>query len=231
MDFRMPILKVLLFVLFMASDSLSAPNCTGVKDFRDCLGDPQNFCPVNISCQCKNEKPFCRCDYYRIDWQDYWYMGPKCNHLWNTLDFILVTVIPPVALVIILTIIFFSIYACRSEKPVKQTNAPGLQTPQHNPAFTAEMADNMEHGYPQSPRDVWSGQIPKVVLKKQDFDDVPSPRQLGNYSPMHPQSSGSRDPTTTDYIPNQRPQYDKFGSPSNNVPYAGYAERRQYQQY
>ncbi|KFV89839.1 hypothetical protein N326_00549, partial [Eurypyga helias] len=77
-------------------------DCTGVQDFKACLGNAENFCPANISCQCKNEKPFCRCDYFRVDWIEYWYMGPKCNHLWSTLDFILVTILPAVALVIIL---------------------------------------------------------------------------------------------------------------------------------
>ncbi|KGL90604.1 hypothetical protein N301_11188, partial [Charadrius vociferus] len=76
-------------------------DCTGVEDFTACLGNTDNFCPNNISCQCKNEKPFCRCDYFRVDWQEYWYMGPKCNHLWSTLDLILVTILPAVALVII----------------------------------------------------------------------------------------------------------------------------------
>ncbi|KFP92824.1 hypothetical protein N329_11353, partial [Haliaeetus albicilla] len=43
----------------------------------------------------------CRCDYFRVDWKEYWYMGPKCNHHLNTLDLILVTILPAVALVII----------------------------------------------------------------------------------------------------------------------------------
>ncbi|KFO72006.1 hypothetical protein N303_06653, partial [Cuculus canorus] len=76
-------------------------NCTRVEDLGACLGNTDNFCPANISCQCKDEKPFCRCDYFRVGWKEYWYMGPKCNHLWNTLSFILVSTLPAVALVII----------------------------------------------------------------------------------------------------------------------------------
>lgn len=43
-------------------------------------------------------------------------MGPKCNHHWNTLDLILVTILPAVALVIIVVVIFYCIYYCKSEK-------------------------------------------------------------------------------------------------------------------
>lgn len=58
----------------------------------------------------------CRCDYFRVDWQEYWYMGPKCNHLWSTSDLILVTILPAVGLVIIVVGIFYSVYYCKREK-------------------------------------------------------------------------------------------------------------------
>ncbi|KAM6381213.1 uncharacterized protein J5M81_009169 [Pluvialis apricaria] len=227
----MSVLKVLLFILFVASNSLSEqealkPNCTGVEDFSACRDNTDSFCPNNISCQCKNEKPFCRCDYFRVDWQEYWYMGPKCNHLWSTLDFILVTILPAVALVIIVVVIFYSVYYCKSEKAGNQTNSPYREA-QHNLAFTAEMAGNMGRDCQQSPRNVWAGQIPKAVLRIEDFDDFPTRSQLGNSSPMHPQPLRRPDPATNHFL-NQRPQYEKFGSPSNNLPYA---ERRQYEQY
>ncbi|KGL82219.1 hypothetical protein N309_10595, partial [Tinamus guttatus] len=73
-------------------------NCTGIGDFEDCSGNTDNFCPAGVSCQCKDEQPFCRCNYYRVGWKDYWYMGPKCDQLWSTVDLILVTVLPAVAL-------------------------------------------------------------------------------------------------------------------------------------
>ncbi|KFW79553.1 hypothetical protein N305_05425, partial [Manacus vitellinus] len=76
-------------------------NCSGVEDFEACLGNTTQFCPSHFPCLCKNGEPFCRCDYFRVGWKDYWYMGPKCNHLWNTLDFILVATVPAVTLVII----------------------------------------------------------------------------------------------------------------------------------
>lgn len=58
----------------------------------------------------------CRCDYFRIGWKEYWYMGPKCNHLWNTLDFILVATLPAGILIIIVVVIFSVVYCMKTEK-------------------------------------------------------------------------------------------------------------------
>lgn len=58
----------------------------------------------------------CRCDYYREGWQEYWYMGPKYNYLWSTLDFILVATLPGVALVIIVVVIFSVVYCLKMKK-------------------------------------------------------------------------------------------------------------------
>lgn len=44
---------------------------------------------------------------------------------------------------------------------------------------------------------------------------------------MHPQPLRRPDPAT-DHFSNQRPQNEKLGSPSNNLPYGGYAEGRPY---
>ncbi|XP_025917038.1 uncharacterized protein LOC112963829 [Apteryx rowi] len=223
--FRMSSVKVLLLVLLMASDSLcqqaSEPNCTGVGDFQDCLGNTDNFCPTNISCQCKDEKPFCRCNYFRVGWREYWYMGPKCNQLWNTLDLILVAVLPAVALSFIVGVIFQCVYYCKGRKSRKRRSLPHHES-QHNPAYTAELADNLGHASQQLPRDVWVGQntrMPKVQLTRQDFDRHSTPSQLEDYSPT----------------PVRRPDpvrdYDRFAYPNNNLPYADYAEERRYPKY
>ncbi|XP_062496186.1 uncharacterized protein LOC134174872 [Pezoporus occidentalis] len=204
-------------------------SCTGVKDFGACLGNTDNFCPTSISCQCKNEKPFCRCDYYRVDWQEYWYMGPKCNHRWNTLDFILVATLPAVALVIIAVVIFYCVYRCKSKKAGNQMNSPYREAHQ-NHAFTPETAGNLGHGYQQSPRDVWVEGIPKPVLRRQDLDDVLSLNQAENCSPVHLQPL-SRPDAATGYFSNQRHPSERFGYPSANLPYADYAAGRQYQKY
>ncbi|KAM6413243.1 uncharacterized protein O9250_006456 [Rhynochetos jubatus] len=203
-------------------------DCTGIEDFKACLGNTENFCPANVSCQCKDEKPFCRCDYFRVDWIEYWYMGPKCNHLWNTVDFILVTILPAVALVIIVIVVFYSIYYCKSKKTGNRKN-PAFCEAQRNPAFTAEPAGNLGRAEQQLPRDAWVGQIPKAVVRSQDFA-VPTPSQLESYSPVYPQPSRRPD-TGTDHFSNPQPEYDRFSYRSNNLPYGGYAEGRQYQKY
>ncbi|XP_021261688.1 uncharacterized protein LOC110403144 isoform X2 [Numida meleagris] len=226
LGFRMSVLKVLFFILLVAGDSLSQePNCTAVEDFSDCNGDSSSFCPINIPCQCKNEKPFCRCDYYREGWMEYWYMGPKCNQLWNTLDLILVTVLPAVALVFLVVAIFQCVYYCKAKKARKQTNSPYLEV-HHNPTFSPEHPGNLGHASQQPPRVAWTGQLPKAVLRRQDFDDQPSPSYLDNASPRYSQ------PPRPDYLSSQQSQqYDSFVYPGNNRPYAGYAEERQYSRY
>ncbi|XP_032557831.1 uncharacterized protein LOC116793810 isoform X1 [Chiroxiphia lanceolata] len=233
---RMSFLEVLLCVLFLASGSLGEngalkPNCSGVKDFEACLGNTTQFCPTNIPCLCKNEEPFCRCDYFRVGWKDYWYMGPKCNHLWNTLDFILVATVPAVVLVLIVTVIFSCFYCCKSEKPGKQPNSPYLEA-QHNPAFSADTPAHPGHRYPQPPRDQdgWGGQIPKASLRRQDFDEISIPSQRGNDSSMYSQPLRRPDPTT-DRFSLPRPQWEGFDYPSKNLPPANYAGGRQYQRY
>jgi len=47
---------------------------------------------------------------------EYWYMGPKCNQLWNTLDLILVTVLPAVALVFLVVVISQCVHYCKGKK-------------------------------------------------------------------------------------------------------------------
>ncbi|XP_040555525.1 uncharacterized protein LOC422270 [Gallus gallus] len=223
----MSVLKVFFFVLLLAGDSLSQePNCTEVEDFSDCNGNTSSFCPANVPCQCKNEKPFCRCDYYREGWMEYWYMGPKCNQLWNTLDLILVTVLPAVALVFLVVVISQCVHYCKGKKARKQTNSPYLEV-HHNPTFSQEPYSNLGRASQQPPRVEWTGQLPKPVLRRQDFDDLPGPSHLDSSSPRYAQPQ--RRP---DYLSSQQPQqYDGFVYPGNNRPYAGYAEERQYSRY
>ncbi|XP_069723645.1 uncharacterized protein [Phaenicophaeus curvirostris] len=199
------------------------PSCTTVEDFGACLGNTSNFCPTDVPCQCKDEKPFCRCDYFRVGWQEYWYMGPKCNHLWNTLGFILVSILPALALVIIVIVICYYVYRCKSKKAGKQANS-SYSGAQHNPAFAAERAGSLGHLYQPSTMDAWAGQIPKVVLKRQDFDDDPTP------SRMHPQPLRRPD-AAKEHFSNQQPQYEKFSYPSNNLTSADHAEGRQHWKY
>lgn len=43
-------------------------------------------------------------------------MGPKCNHLWNTLTLILVATLPGVALVVLVVVIFSVVCYSKMEK-------------------------------------------------------------------------------------------------------------------
>ncbi|XP_056347666.1 uncharacterized protein LOC130253249 [Oenanthe melanoleuca] len=228
----MSFLKVLLCVLVLASPVLSEtsqPNCTGVKDFEACRGNTNKFCPKDILCQCKNEKPFCRCEYYRIGWKEYWYMGPKCNHLWNTLTLILVATLPAAALVIIVVVIFLTVYCSKMEKAGKQPK-PASSGAQQNPAFSPDAAADLEHGHHQPSGDTWVGQIPKVVLKRQDFNDASFPNQKQNYSHVYDQPLRTADPSS-DYFPQSRAQRGEFDYPRKDLPYPVYPEARQYRRY
>ncbi|KAM9179858.1 uncharacterized protein V3H86_008771 isoform 1-T2 [Mergus octosetaceus] len=148
-------------------------------------------------------------------------MGPKCNQLWSTVDLILVTILPAVALVFLVIVIFQGVHYFKSKKEGKQTNSPYREA-QHNPAFTHELSGNL--GHQQPPRDAWIGQMPKAVLRRQDFDDLPTSSQSDNYSRVYSQQS--RRP---EYVSNQRPQqYDRFVYPGNST---HYADMRQYQRY
>uniref|UniRef100_A0A674J9L3 Uncharacterized protein n=1 Tax=Terrapene triunguis TaxID=2587831 RepID=A0A674J9L3_9SAUR len=90
-------------------------NCTDIADFSNCLGNTEGFCPKDIVCGCKDNKPFCKCPYFRGLWGDYWYMGHKCEQLWNTLDLILVTVLPAVALAFLVGVIIQCVYYCKNK--------------------------------------------------------------------------------------------------------------------
>lgn len=101
---------VLVRILFISCCFLtihcSKPNCTSVPDFQNCPGNVKDFCPKNIICACKDEEPFCQCPNFRGRLGNYWYMGAKCEQLWNTLDLILVATLPGLgfALIVGLTI-------------------------------------------------------------------------------------------------------------------------------
>ncbi|XP_037676776.1 meprin A subunit beta-like [Choloepus didactylus] len=122
------------------------PSCTSVADFDDCPGNTTDFCPENIVCACKDGEPFCKCPNFRGQWGNYWYMGSKCDQLWNTLDLILVAALPGIGLALIVGVTIQTIHYCKkkSKKNIddhrEQRNWSGLQ-PQHNStyAFNTDM--------------------------------------------------------------------------------------------
>ncbi|XP_069062265.1 uncharacterized protein [Pleurodeles waltl] len=139
----------LLLLLVLSCSLLAAkasdPNCSNVRDFGKCLGTTTNFCPASIECACKDQKPFCKCPNYRESLTDYWYMGPKCEHLWNTLDLILVIVFPAVALASVASVTVQWIYYCKNRPKNYRKHASSRQMagneislPKVNPAYIPE---------------------------------------------------------------------------------------------
>ncbi|KAL9837081.1 uncharacterized protein GJ701_010722 [Geothlypis trichas] len=166
---------------------------------------------------------------------EYWYMGPKCNHLWNTLDFILVATLPGVALVFIVVVIFSAVLCLKTKQAGKQPKAPHSGA-QQNPAFSTDTAASPGHGHHQPAednhytQDAWVGQIPKVILKREDFNDAPIPNQRQDYSPVYAQALRTAD-QESDYFPQSRAQREEFDYPRRNLPYPVYPEARQYRRY
>ncbi|XP_062039041.1 uncharacterized protein LOC133752668 [Lepus europaeus] len=141
------------------------PNCTSVTDFDDCPGIITDFCPENIACACKDGKPYCKCPNFRGLLGNYWYMGAKCDQLWNTLDLILVAVLPGIGLALIVGVTIQTIYYCKkkSKKNIddhrEQPSSFGLR-PQHNSAY----AFDTELSPPQLDRgqNPWSSSLQRI---------------------------------------------------------------------
>ncbi|XP_034279900.1 uncharacterized protein LOC117669500 isoform X2 [Pantherophis guttatus] len=106
---------LLLLTITCLTANAAKPDCTHVADFDNCVGDTVGFCPKGIACSCKDKVPYCQCPSYRNKWKDYWYMGPKCDYPWSTLDLILMIVVPAVTLsTVVFTLVQWVAY-CRSQ--------------------------------------------------------------------------------------------------------------------
>lgn len=136
------------------------PNCTSVTDFDDCPGNTGDFCPKSIVCACKDGEPFCKCPYFRGRWGNYWYMGTKCDQIWNTLDLILVATLPGIGLALIVGVTIQTVHYCKkkSKKNIddhrEERSSPGFQ-PQHNSAYVFDTAMRLSQpDQGQSPRTI-----------------------------------------------------------------------------
>lgn len=56
-----------------------------------------------------------RCPYFKGQWGDYWYMGAKCDQLWNTLDLILVATLPGIGLALIVGVTIQTVHYCKKK--------------------------------------------------------------------------------------------------------------------
>ncbi|EDM07079.1 similar to RIKEN cDNA 2010106E10 (predicted), isoform CRA_a [Rattus norvegicus] len=133
-------LTQILFISWFLMAHCSQPNCASVEDFKDCLGNTTGFCPKSIACACKDGKPFCKCPNFRGQWGDYWYMGEKCEQLWNTLDLILVATLPGIALAIIVGVAIQVIHYCKGKSKKhgdhnRVERSMSELRPQHNSAY------------------------------------------------------------------------------------------------
>ncbi|KAM5290653.1 uncharacterized protein AAES06_006763 [Glossophaga mutica] len=135
------------------------PNCTSVNDFDDCLGNVTGFCPKDIVCACKDGEPFCKCPNFRGQWGNYWYMGAKCDQLWNTLDLVLVAVLPGIGLALIVGVTIQTIQYCKKKSKNniddqrQQRSSSGLQ-PAHNSAYAFDNA--VRFSQPREGQNPWS---------------------------------------------------------------------------
>ncbi|XP_075428986.1 uncharacterized protein LOC142467325 isoform X1 [Ascaphus truei] len=140
-------------ICFLVAMTAAEPSCADVEDYGNCSGDPANFCPKDIGCSCKDGFPFCKCPYYKGPRADYWYIGPKCDQLWNTRDLIFVIVLPAFALACVVAVTAQCIHCCKTTRK-KSRKTDGRQTERlttnshHNQAYVPERdanLHNMEH--------------------------------------------------------------------------------------
>ncbi|XP_059535100.1 uncharacterized protein LOC132224038 [Myotis daubentonii] len=140
MDYKFIWTQILFIYCCFLTVHCAQPNCTSVTDFDDCPGNITDFCPKNIVCACKDGEPFCKCPNFRGRWGNYWYMGAKCDQLWNTLDLILVATLPGIGLAFIVGVTIQTVHYCKkkSKKNIdderEQRDSSGFQ-PQHNYAY------------------------------------------------------------------------------------------------
>ncbi|XP_034638543.1 uncharacterized protein LOC117883386 [Trachemys scripta elegans] len=227
----LPLIVLLSSVLL--TEQASEPSCTDIADFGNCLGNTEGFCPKDIVCGCKGNKPFCKCPYFRGLWGDYWYMGHKCEQLWNTLDLILVTVLPAVALAFLVGVIIQCVYYCKnkSNKSVKGARKQARQTKlesQHNPVFVPELGDNSRYvSQQQWAKDDWTTEnikMPKIQLQSQSFGQSQSPGEVEVYSYIPYQPSGRPVPAADSSFSLQSPQRNQFGYQNSHIPNVDYEE-------
>ncbi|XP_025036593.1 uncharacterized protein LOC102458339 isoform X1 [Pelodiscus sinensis] len=206
---------IVLLSSVLLTEQASEPNCAGIADFDNCLDNTEGFCPNDVACGCKDSKPYCKCPYYRGLWGDYWYMGHKCEQLWNTLDLILVTVLPAVALAFLVGVIIQCVYYCKNKsnksdkRSRKQARQRELES-QQNPVFVPEVADNSRYvSHPQLSQDNWTTdniKMPKAQLKNQSFVQ---PGEVGSSSYIPHQPSGRPVPTADSYFGFQSHQHNQ----------------------
>ncbi|XP_060105923.1 uncharacterized protein LOC132579516 [Heteronotia binoei] len=192
---------ILALLVHLSTSFLTAqaaePSCVHVDDFENCPGDAHSFCPRGIACGCKDQIPFCKCPAYHNGWEDYWYMGSKCDQLWSTLDLILVATVPGVALVLTAVVIMQWVGYCR-HKPAYGTGKSSVHARHtrseihYNPANVPNLVDNSRNISQQNgskdDRAAQSVRFPRLSVQSYVNEPPPLPARFGGFS----------------YIPHQR---------------------------
>ncbi|XP_048400736.1 uncharacterized protein zgc:158432 [Stegostoma tigrinum] len=100
-------------------NTTTSGNCKNIRDYKPCL---KNTCPEYMPCYCKDEKEYCRCTNFKGPLGDYWNLGAKCEQQWNTLDLILIAVIPGVCLFVIFAVCVQCVYSCKKLNYIAKAN-------------------------------------------------------------------------------------------------------------
>ncbi|XP_060230981.1 uncharacterized protein LOC132650056 [Meriones unguiculatus] len=237
------LLTQILFICCFLMTHCSQPNCTSVKDFDDCLGNTTNFCPKSIVCACKDGKPFCKCPNYRGQWGNYWYMGNKCEQLWNTLDLILVATLPGIALALIVGVVIQIIHYCKGKSKKNRDHHSEERSmtelrPQHNSAYGFSTVGNLPQlnqgknpwnlshqegfsGSSFSPSSQLSRTNSKFIAKEGIHYNYPAHNWNGSSGPTNPAVDYEKTSLSTTYMkPNS--EFSTYG-----VPRATYAAKKE----
>ncbi|XP_044124893.1 uncharacterized protein LOC122919773 [Bufo gargarizans] len=205
---------------FLVSVAVGEPSCEGVEDFGRCAGDKGDFCPRDIDCSCKSGRPFCSCPFYTGPNGNYWYLGEKCDHLWSTLDMIVIAVFPAAALAFVVAVTAQLIHFCKTKPKSKKVKEPKRKSEREaiithqNQAFIPEASPGNQYTE-QSLGDFLTKSQPKAETSQWNAPAAKAPKPYGlkYYSDMAPADQSSS------YIDGrQQPQYNDQRVPEQDYP-------------
>ncbi|XP_078402289.1 uncharacterized protein LOC144683204 [Cetorhinus maximus] len=112
-------------------DNTTSENCKNIRDYEPCL---KNTCPEYMPCYCREKEEYCRCINFKGPLGDYWNLGPKCDQQWNSLDLILIGVVPGICLTTIVAACMCCVYSHKKRNYLANaTERDGLITSETKP--------------------------------------------------------------------------------------------------
>ncbi|XP_072483271.1 zinc finger protein 711 isoform X18 [Notamacropus eugenii] len=111
-------------------------------------------------------------------------MGAKCDQLWNTLDLILIAVLPGIGLALIVGVIMQTVHYCQKRSEQKTQGSQEEAAPRHQPQKNAAyMLDEAPYQLPF--QDNWSSPIHNAESRSPSSTQGQfSPRDFGEYNDM-----------------------------------------------